>query len=75
MYVLKIQTQTYTHPHIYIYIGIPDPNQTAPTKFETLEHFCEALTSSLINGKTMYLLAYVTKVKEGHVAGQDGGGG
>ena len=75
MYVLKIQTQTYTHTHTYIYIGIPDPNQTAPTKFETLEHCCEALTSLLINGKTMDLMAYVTKFKEGRVAGRDGGGG
>ena len=26
-------------------IGIPDPTHTAPTNFETSEHYCEVLTS------------------------------
>ena len=41
-------------------IGIPDPTQTAPTKFEMLDKCCEVLTQSLLNREALDLRENVT---------------
>ena len=52
-------------------IGIPDPIKTSPTNFETLEHCCEVLTASLIDGEALDLRAHSTKMKEGRESGRE----
>ena len=60
----------------WAYIGIPDPTHTTPTKFKTPEHFCEVLTTYLINawhwitGQTLLILC--RGVKRGGVGGWTG---
>ena len=41
-------------------IEIPDPTQTAPTKFEMLDKCCEVLTQSLLNREALDLRENVT---------------
>ena len=52
-------------------IGIPDPNQTVPTNFETLEHCYEILTPSTTNGEALNLRAHTSQVRKGRDVGMD----
>ena len=44
-------------------IGIPDPTQTAPANFDTLENCCVVLNDYLINKEALYLRAHITQLR------------
>ena len=49
-------------------IGTPYPTQTAPANYDTFNNY-EVLTAPLINGETLDIMPYATRVKEVHDAG------
>ena len=56
-------------------IGILYPSHTAPANFEMLEHFCEVITASLINGEALNIRAHAPQVDYGREVGQEMGMG
>ena len=52
-------------------IGTLEPTQTAPANFETSEHYCDILTTSMINIEDLDVRAHKTQVREGCEAGRE----